>query len=52
MARNECLEPKPWEELAARAAQELDGAKLMDLVLQLCEAVDRVQSKDSRAPRP
>lgn len=53
MVRDERLEPTSWEELAARASQELDAAKLMDLVQQLCEAVDRAQSKASRrAPHP
>jgi hypothetical protein len=45
--KGECLEPshnshinKAWEDLAAEAAQEPDAEKLLEIVKDLCTALD------------
>jgi len=34
---------KHWQEIAAEASAEIDDAKLMELIAELCEAFDRSQ---------
>ena len=41
----------PWFDLAEKATNETDPSKLISLVEQLCEAIDKVRPKDDLANR-
>jgi hypothetical protein len=48
MGRDEPHERKSWQELAAEAATETDGSKLMELVTELCDEFERGENKRMR----
>jgi hypothetical protein len=55
--KGECLEPshkphinKAWEDLAAEAAQEPDSEKLLEIVKDLCTALDEKHKTPATVP--